>query len=182
MKIISLKLVVEKSGIDTVEVHSRDEDNQPVKHSFEVPSEEYEEKKIWLIKGEYHIGVDHINNKRILEIHHEDGRLEKELNITIPKATVVTDGGETDPDAEAKIEAMMNLPVTVVVFHRELLISSARETQKKFSGSYADVVVESYKKQNPDAQRKDFAVFEIDFANRQVSLKSLYEEAKIKSE
>lgn len=163
---ISLALVVDINNVDVVRV--RPFDGQGDEYEFGVGSQTFQDKKNWIVKGEYNILPRISSPIVILEV----GRLEKDIEITINKPAIVS-SGEGVPDPEATIENYINTPVTAVVFHRNLLISSARDTKKKFVTAYADACIDAYQKTNPSATREDFAVIEIDWSNKHVELKSV---------
>ncbi len=169
---ISLALVVDINNVDVVRV--RPFDGQGDEYEFEVGSQIFQDKKNWIVKGEYNILPRTSSPMVILEV----GRLEKDIDVTLNKPVTVT-SEELPPEEEAKLDEFVNTPVTVVVFNRKNLLSSARDTKKKFVTHYAEAVLESYQKNNPEATRDDFAVMEIDWANKHIALKSIAPEVVV---
>lgn len=172
MKVISLKKVVEE--MDIVKVTVRSEDGKEL--SFDIPSEEYETYKNYLIKGDFEVSEDFLVAGKELEC----SRLEKDLNISINRPTIVAE--DAIPEDEAKLEEFVNMPVTVVVFHRDTLLSSSRETKRRFVTAYTEACIDGYQRTNPEAKFEDFALFEVDFANKSISLKSIPEKVSEKDE
>lgn len=166
MIIISLKKLVEDYDINTVQV-SIGIGVAPL--SFDVDSQEYRDQEKFLVKGEYKIFQDPATGKQILLVE----KLEEGINITLNKPTIVAE--DVAPEEEAKLEEFINTEITAVVFNRSTLASAGRETKRKFVTAYADSVVESYRKNFGSAEREEFAVIEIDWSNKTVSLKSIAE-------
>lgn len=163
MKIVSLKKLVEDNDINVIEVDVG-EGVKPV--SFDVGSPDYREQELFLVKGDYQIGKG-THGENILKV----SRLEKDLEVSLNPVTVVAD--EATPEDEQKLEEFVNTPVTAIVFHRKTLSSAGRETKRRFVTAYAESVMESYRKNFGEAEREDFAVIEIDFDNKAVSIKSI---------
>jgi hypothetical protein len=166
MKMISLKLLVDLKNANIIQVQQIDSDKNISYHTFEVGSAEYFEKERWIVKGEHAVTQDSETHATVLTIE----RLEKDIDISLNKPAIVAEGVVPEDDT---LEEYINTPVTAVVFHRELLISSARDTKKKFVTAYAEACIESYQKQNPQSTREDFAVIEIDWSNKHIELKSI---------
>lgn len=173
MRIISLQKLVEENGITLVKVIIDD----AVVDSFTVGSTEYETKKTWLVKGEFRIEPDSSSLEKILIC----SRLEDGINVSINKPEITTDDAEFEAKKQ-EVEDMINLDERVVVFHRSTLLSSSRNTKRRFALAYAEACIESFVKANPDATRADFALFRIDFANKTVHLESIPEAEEKKEE
>lgn len=169
---ISLGLLVDTKNINKVKVLAR----QDVEgYMFDVGSAQFEEKKNWIVKGDYLIEEDVTDKANVLVVE----KLEKDIEVTIGKPIVVANDSESMLNApEDKLEQYINTPVTAIVFHRSLLISSARDTKKRFVTAYAEACLESYQRTNPQATRDDFAVIEIDWSNKSVSLNGIAPEEK----
>jgi hypothetical protein len=159
MKIVSLKKLVEENDINIVQVDMGDGVN-PV--SFDVGSPDYREQQLYFVTGDFQIGKGD-NGENILKVN----KLEEEMSIQTSQPHVVT-------EEEEKIDEHVNTPVTAIVFNRKTLQSAGRDTHLKHVTSYAYSVIEAFKKQiEPNAQLDDFAVVEVDFGNKTVSLKSI---------
>lgn len=166
MRIISLKKLVEEYDINTVEV-SIGIGVAPL--SFDVDSQDYRDQENFLVKGEYQIRQDPATGKQILLVE----KLEEHLNITLNRPTVIAD--DVAPEEEAQLDEFINTEITAVVFNRKTLASAGRETKRRFVTAYAESVIESFRKNFGPAEREDFAVVEIDWANKSISIKSIAE-------
>lgn len=166
MKFISLKKLVEDFDINTVEV-SIGIGVAPL--SFDVDSQEYRDQEKFIVKGEYKIRQDVATGKQILTVE----KLEETLNITLNKPTIIAD--DVAPEEEAKLEEYINTEITAIVFNRSTLASAGRETKRRFITAFAESVIESFRKNFGPAEREEFAVIEIDWSNKSVSLKSIAE-------
>lgn len=164
MKIISLKKVVEEQNIQQVSL-AQGEGVAPV--IFEVGSPDYKAMELWLVKGGWNVTSDEMTRIRTLHIE----KIEEALNITVNPVTVETENN--DPEAQAKLEEHINTPITIVVFHRTTLDSAGKEVKRKDVTAFAHAVVENYQKSRGEAKLEDFAVVEIDWANRHVAMKSI---------
>lgn len=164
MHIISLKKLVEENDINAVSVFIGEGVSDEV---WEVGSTEYEVHQYFLVKGEYSMNQDPMTMKKTLFVK----RLEEELNITLNHPAIIAD--DVSPEEEAKLEEYINTPVTAIVFNRHTLDSAGRETKRKFITAYAESVIESFIKNKGEADREDFAVIEIDWENRAISIKRI---------
>lgn len=164
MKIISLKKLVEDHDINVI-AEFQGEGVSPF--LFEVGSPDYLEKEMYLVKGDYRIEEDALYELKTLHVQ----RLEKDLEITLNKPTIIAD--EATPEDEAKLEEFINTPITTIVFHRKTLDSAGRDIKRQHVKAFAKAVVESYNKNKGEAFEEDFAVIEIDFVNNSVSIKKL---------
>jgi hypothetical protein len=161
--------------VEVVRVLSKKVDGEmpTVAYQFEVPSDEYEEKKIWIVKGEYRVFDDIVTHKKVLECL----ALDKDLEITTGAFKVVTEQNEVKEEdkelSDDQLDKFINLEVTAVVFHRKTLLSSGRKISRKFVTDYAEACIDSYAIANPDARREDFAVIEVDFTNKTIKLQEI---------
>lgn len=182
---ISLGLLVDTKNANYVEVIGGESVENHEGYMLDVGSPEYEAKKNWIVKGEYEV-IEEDNGSITLLVH----QLDSDINVTLNKPAIVSTGDIPDINGEVlkngivgelvdivpddrKLDEYINTPVTAVVFHRKHLISSARDTKKKFVTAYADACIESYQKTNPLSTREDFAVIEIDWSNKHIELKSV---------
>lgn len=164
MKIISLKKLVEDHDINVV-AESQGEGIVPF--LFEVGTSEYTDRENYLVKGEYRIDEDRVYGIKTLHVD----KLEKDLDITIKKPTIIAD--DITPEEEAKLDEFINTPITAIVFHRTTLDSAGRDIKRQHTKAFATSVVESYNKTRGEARQEDFALIEIDFVNKSVSIKKL---------
>lgn len=171
MIIQTLQEVVEKNDINTVEVFVG-EGVSPL--SFDVDSQEYRDQEKFLITGEYQIRQDHKTGKYILKVEGLEEELEKEEDTSVIAQTEGPE--EIEEGSDEKLDEFINTEITAVVFNRNTLASAGRETKRKFILAYAESVIESFRKNFGEADNGEFAIVEIDWDNRTVSLKSLPEE------
>lgn len=168
MKMISLGLLVDMKNANYVEVIGGESVQNHEGYILDVGSPEYEAKKKWIVKGDYEI-IPSVKDGSITLLVY---CLDSDISISLNKPAIVSEGSSLNTP-EDKLDEYINTPVTAVVFHRNLLISSARDTKKKFVTAYADACIEAYQRQNPQATREDFAVIEIDWNNKHIELKSI---------
>lgn len=164
MQIISLKKLVEDNDINVV-AEFQGEGVSPF--LFEVGTVEYTEKENYLVKGEYRIEEDAVYGIKTLHVP----LLQKDLDISINKPTIIA--GEATPEDEARLEEFINTPITAIVFHRGTLDSAGRDIKRQHTKAFAQSVIESYNKTRGEARDEDFALIEIDFVNKSVSIKKL---------
>lgn len=163
MQITSLKKIVEENNIKFVTYEL-----EGGTISFGVPSTHYDEKKDWLVKGSRTIWKDIKSGEMWLHC----ARLEKELNISVNKPTIVQ-RSELSKEDDSKLDEMINTKLSVVVFHRGTLEFSAKEVKRQHVRAFANACIEAYTKAHSDAKPEDFAIIEIVWSDRNVALKSL---------
>lgn len=164
MQIISLKKLVEDNDINVV-AEFQGEGVSPF--LFEVGTPDYVEKENYLVKGEYKIEEDTLYGIKTLHVM----TLEKDLNISLNRPTIIA--GEITPEDGARLEEFINTPVTAIIFHRKTLDSAGRDVKRQHVKGFAKAVIESYNKNKGEAYEEDFAMIEIDFVNKSVSIKKI---------
>lgn len=165
MRIVSLKKLVEENDVNVVSMYVGEGVGDL---KIDVGSPEYREYELYLVKGEFRFSEDPMTRQKTLFTTRP---LEKELNLEVKHPEVET---EDAPVSEPK-EGELNTPVTAVVFHRHNLHSAGRDTRVKYVTLFAHSVLESYQHNFGEAELNDFAVIEVDWANRTVALKSIAE-------
>lgn len=153
--------------------------------SFDVDSPHYAEKADWFSKGEWEIVTDPRTAMRVLKVQ----RLEKDLNITINRPTII--GAEDlPPEDKEKAEEFLNTEITVGVIHRPTGDWTARETRRKHSRAFAEACVRNIVNKGLDIatmtsteeidrmvkeRESEFSVIEIDWANKSMNITKLEE-------
>lgn len=161
---MSLQKAVEDNNIQRVIVAPTELQS----HAFRTDSQEYESKRLWIIKGDFEISIDKDTMENVLHCV----QLDEGINITIPRPTVQ---GEEVPSNEDQLEAFIKMPVSAIVFHRKTLAMTGRECLRSEVSAFADACLESLNKAHPEDPQtlEDLAVVEIDFTNKHVEIRAI---------
>lgn len=153
----TLKYLVESMDVNTIEL-SLGEGVAPM--NIEVGSDEYFTHENMVV-GTYSVRTDTATWKNILKVE----------GLTEPEP-IVEEG--TGTETVTGVEEGVNLPLTAVVFHRKTLHSTGRKIHRQELPLFIGGSIVAFKRDvDPEAQLEDFAVIEIDFDNRTVSLNSI---------
>ena len=153
----TLKYLVESMDVNTIEL-SLGEGVAPM--TIEVGSDEYFAQENMVV-GVYSVRTDVSTWKNILKVE----------ELTEAEAEI-EEGTGTETVAE--VEEAINLPLTAVVFHRKTLHSTGRQIHRQELPLFIGGSLAAFKRDmDPECVPEDFAVFEVDFDNRTVSLNSI---------